>query len=276
MQESEPKEASQQVAQQVLQKIPQQIPQQIGLILIGDELLNGSRQDKHMTQAIKLLKDRGMVLNWVRIIGDSEAEIVATLEQTIPTNDLVFSFGGIGATPDDLTRASAAKAFKQKLLAHPEAKALIENRFGDDAYPHRIRMSELPEKASIIPNPINQVPGFKVEHHHFVPGFPDMAWPMIEWVLDTYYTDSFNETPNIEWRWDILGVPESDLMDMMTELLAAFTGVSLSSLPSTKQRGGLIDFGLKGQQQDVEQAAKWLEAYLAKMKIEYKFRSTYG
>ena len=261
-----------QAGQQVLQKIVQQT----GLILIGDELLNGSRQDKHMAKAIELLKVRGMILNWVRIIGDSEAEIVATLKQTIPTNDLVFSFGGIGATPDDLTRASAAKAFKQKLISHPEAQALIKNRFGDKAYPHRIRMSELPEKASIIPNPVNQVPGFKVEHHHFVPGFPDMAWPMIEWVLDSYYTDSFNESPNIEWRWDILGVPESDLMDMMTELLETFSTISLSSLPSTKQRGGLIDFGLKGQQQDVEQAAKWLEARLDKMKIQYKFRSTHG
>jgi len=250
--------------------------QQTGLILIGDELLNGSRQDKHMAKAIELLKDRGMTLNWVRIIGDTEAEIVATLKQTIPTNDLVFSFGGIGATPDDLTRASAAKAFKQKLVTHPEAKALIENRFGEDAYPHRIRMSELPEQASIIPNPVNQVPGFKVEHHHFVPGFPDMAWPMIEWALDTYYSDSFNESPNIEWRWDILGVPESDLMDMMDEILSKFPSISLSSLPSTKYRGGLIDFGLKGQQQDIELAAKWLEARLDTMGILYKFRSAHG
>jgi len=257
-----------------MQKLKPNKTQQIGLILIGDELLNGSRQDKHMAKAIELLHNRGMTLNWVRMIGDTEAEIVATLKQTIPTSDLVFSFGGIGATPDDLTRASAAKAFKQALVTHPEAKALIENRFGKDAYPHRIRMSELPEQASIIPNPINQVPGFKVEHHHFVPGFPDMAWPMIEWALDTYYSDQFDQSPNIEWRWDILGVSESNLMDMMDELLVKFPMISLSSLPSTKQRGKLIDFGLKGQKSDIEIAAKWLESYLDKMKIQYKFRST--
>jgi len=250
--------------------------QQIGLILIGDELLNGSRQDKHMAKAIELLKARGMLLNWVRVIGDSEAEIIATLKQTIPTNDLVFSFGGIGATPDDLTRASAAKAFEQKLIQHPEAKRLIENRFGDDAYPHRIQMSNLPENATIIPNSINQVPGFKVEHHHFVPGFPNMAWPMIEWVLDTYYSDSFNESPNTEWRWDILGVPESTLMDMMTEILEEFPEISLSSLPSTKQRGGLIDFGLKGQEANIQEAAKWLEKRLDDMNINYKFRPANG
>ena len=246
--------------------------QQIGLILIGDELLNGSRQDKHMAKAIELLKARGMLLNWVRVIGDSEAEIIATLKQTILTNDLVFSFGGIGATPDDLTRASAAKAFGQNFIRHPEAQALIENRFGADAYPHRIQMSDLPEKSSIIPNPVNQVPGFKVEHHHFVPGFPNMAWPMIEWVLDTYYSDNFNESPNTEWRWDILGVPESSLMDTMNEVLEKFPEISLSSLPSTKQRGELIDFGLKGQKTNIKDAAKWLEGHLDDMHIKYKFR----
>jgi len=246
--------------------------QRVGLILIGDELLNGARQDKHMAKAIELLSTRGMSLNWVRVIGDTEAEIVDTLKQTIPTGDLVFSFGGIGATPDDLTRASAANAFGLELTRHPEAKAIIEDKFGEKAYPNRILMSDLPEGALLIPNSINRVPGFKVEHHHFVPGFPNMSWPMIEWVLDTHYPHLFNEHPNVEWRWDILGVAESSVLDMMNELLATFPDVGLSSLPSTERRGDLIDFGLKGQQDDVATAAKWLEKSLDEMSINYNFR----
>ncbi len=246
--------------------------QPVGLILIGDELLNGSRQDKHMAKAINLLKTRGMNLNWVRIIGDSPQEIVSTLKQTLASNDLVFSFGGIGATPDDLTRASAAEAFGLALTRHEEAQSLIEERFGQDAYPHRILMSDLPEGALLIPNPVNQVPGFKLEHHHFVPGFPDMAWPMIEWVLDTFYTHLFNQHPHVEWRWDILGVPESALLDTMNKLLSVFSGIRLSSLPSTIHRGDLIDFGLKGSQEDVAKAAQWLEARLKKSNIQFKFR----
>lgn len=246
--------------------------QQVGIILIGDELLNGSRQDKHMQKVIIILKERGMNLSWVRIIGDTEEEITTNLGQTIPTEDVVFSFGGIGATPDDLTRASAAKAFGVELTRHPEAKAIIEDQFGESAYPNRILMSELPANASLIPNPINRVPGFKVEHHHFVPGFPDMSWPMIEWVLETHYQYLFNEHPDVEWRWDILGTPESKLLDMMNELLATFQQVRLSSLPSTVRRGDLIDFGLKGQHADVKVASKWLENRLDDMKIEYTFR----
>ncbi len=250
------------------------IGQNVGLILIGDELLNDSRQDKHMAKAIDLLQARGMSLNWVRVIGDTRQEIVDTLQQTSATSDLVFSFGGIGATPDDQTRAAAAEAFGRDLIRHPEAQAIIEKQFGERAYPNRILMSDLAENAEIIPNPINQVPGFKIDHHHFVPGFPNMAWPMIEWVLDTHYSHLFNDNPDVEWRWDILGVAESSLLNMMNELLDTFTQVGLSSLPSTVNRGDLIDFGLKGQQKEVEKAANWLEKQLDDMSIAYKFRQT--
>lgn len=246
--------------------------QQVGLILIGDELLNGSRQDKHMPKAIELLKARGMSLSWVRIIGDTEKEIVDTLKQTIPTNDLVFSFGGIGATPDDVTRASAARAFGRQLTRHPEAQVLIENQFGEKAYPNRILMADLPEGAGLIPNTINKIPGFKVEDHHFVPGFPDMSWPMLEWVLETHYQHLFNKHPDVEWRWDILNVPESTLLDSMNMLIEQFPKVRLSSLPSTIKRGELIDFGLKGQKESVEEATIWLEERLKGMKIAFKFR----
>ncbi len=246
--------------------------QQFGIILIGDELLNGSRQDKHMAKVIELLKARGLALSWVRIIGDTEDEIVGTLQQTIPTNDVVFSFGGIGATPDDLTRASAARAFGVKLERHAEAQAIIEDQFGERAYPNRILMSDFPVGASLIPNSINRVPGFKVVHHHFVPGFPNMSWPMLEWVLDTHYSHLFNEHPDVDVRWDILGVPESTLLDMMNTLLATFPEVRLSSLPNTQRRGELIDFGLKGRQVKVDEAGQWLENQLDAMNIAYKYR----
>jgi len=190
----------------------------VGLVLIGDELLNGSRQDKHMAKTIEILKQRGMKLGWVRIVADEIEALVQTFKETMPTNDIVFSFGGIGATPDDLTRQCAALATGVKLVKHPEAVKLIEDKFGERAYPNRILMSELPEGAGIIPNPINQVPGFSLKNHHFVPGFPSMSWPMIEWVLDTHYPHLFDDDPDVDWRWKLVGAIESDLLDMMNHL----------------------------------------------------------
>jgi molybdopterin-biosynthesis enzyme MoeA-like protein len=243
----------------------------VGLILIGDELLNGSRQDKHMASVIGFLKKRGMMLSWVRMLGDDREQLIKTLRETMQTPDLVFSCGGIGATPDDLTRECAAMAADVPLAQHSEAKQLIENKFGEAAYPNRILMSELPQNSVIIPNPVNQVPGFSVNHHHFVPGFPDMAWPMIEWVLDSYYKEYFQSSVETEIRWDICNTPESELLDVMNALLKCFPGVRLSSLPSTANRS-LIDFGLKGNADDLKQAAHWLEKHLRQHGVNFKRR----
>lgn len=231
----------------------------VGLILIGDELLSGLRQDKHLPQVLAFLKARGLALAWIRMVGDDWDLLLQTLRETFASQEIVFSFGGIGATPDDLTRQAAAEVAGVPLTRHPEAVALIEERFGAEAYPNRIRMSELPEGCSLIPNPINRMPGFKVADHHFVPGFPNMAWPMVEWVLDTHYAAHFDLTPPVEHRWLLREVLESELIPMMEELLKTFPTVRLSSLPSTVERR-IIDFGLKGKLAPVQAAGAWFEA----------------
>lgn len=233
----------------------------VGLILVGDELLSGLRQDKHLSAVLGFLQQRGLPLAWVRMVGDDWPLLVQTLRETLQSDAIVFSFGGIGATPDDLTRQAAAAAAGVRLLRHPQAVALIEQRFGAAAYPNRIRMAELPDGATLIPNPVNQIPGFKLNHHHFVPGFPDMAWPMVQWVLDTYYRPHFNPEPPVEWRWLLRQVQESELIPLMETLLQTFPAVRLSSLPSTAERR-TIDFGLKGKLVDVQAAAAWLETRL--------------
>lgn len=239
----------------------------VGLILIGDELLDGSRQDKHMSKVIDMLKARGLSLAWVRMVGDDPDLLVSTFRETLQTNDIVFSFGGIGATPDDLTRACAAEALGVPLFRHPQLVALIEAQYGERAYPQRIRMSEIPDGSTLIPNPINRIAGFKLQHHHFVPGFPTMSWPMIEWVLDTHYPHCHDSEPRIDQRWLLQNVPESDLIPMMEELLRTFPKVRLSSLPSTENRLQ-IDFGLKGKRAYVCEAAEWFEAFTVQQNID--------
>ncbi|PID49885.1 MAG: competence/damage-inducible protein A [Proteobacteria bacterium] len=239
----------------------------VGIILIGDELLNGSRQDKHLPKVIELLNTCGLPLAWVRMVGDDYTLLIHTFKESFKTSDIVFSFGGIGATPDDLTRTCVADALGLKLYRHPQLTALLKERFGTAAYPNRIRMAELPDGASLIPNPINQIAGFKLLNHHFVPGFPNMAWPMIEWSLKTYYSHLFDPEPAIDQRWLLENVPESELIPMMEELLKNFPDVRLSSLPSTDKRLQ-IDFGLKGKRAAVQQAANWFEQQMQAAHID--------
>ncbi|CAA6820695.1 MAG: Competence/damage-inducible protein A [uncultured Thiotrichaceae bacterium] len=239
-----------------------------GLILIGDELLNGYRQDKHLSAVIERLQAKNLSLSWVKMIGDDHEMLVNTFKDSFSSDDVVFSFGGIGATPDDLTRACVAEACDVPLQLHEEAQSLIEDQFGEASYPNRILMAELPKGARLIPNSINQIPGFSVKQHHFVPGFPNMAWPMIEWLLENEYSALSGEVVVLERRWFINGQVESNLLPMMNELLHLHQGVKLSSLPNTEKRH-VIDFGIKGEKNMLENASRWLEDYFVKNNIDH-------
>jgi molybdopterin-biosynthesis enzyme MoeA-like protein len=246
-----------------------------GVIIIGDEILSGRRVDKHLPKVIQLLSARGLSLSWAEYIGDDPERITATLRRTFASGDIVFSTGGIGATPDDHTRQCAAAALAVPLELHPEAKALIQERIRDmhpssSSAPvdfntpdnlHRLNMGTYPRGASIIPNGYNKIPGFSVGDHHFVPGFPVMAWPMIEWVLDTKYQHLHHSTPHAEKSLLVFELPESTLTPLMEKIEHDFPGVRVFSLPSVgdAERGGIyarrhIDLGVKGEPEAVAAA----------------------
>ena len=111
------------------------IEQGIGVIVIGDELLTGKRQDKHFPQVVRMLGKRGLELAWARFLGDDPELITRSLRETLAAGDIVFSFGGIGATPDDRTRQCAAEALGVGLALHPEGVAELrseERRVGKE------------------------------------------------------------------------------------------------------------------------------------------------
>lgn len=223
----------------------------IGLLIIGDEVLSGKRQDKHLAQANSLLQPRGLCLSWVKIVGDEPDFLVKTLQESFATDTVVFSFGGIGATPDDRTRQSAALALGLPIERHPEAVAEIEAQFGKDAYPQRIHMAEYPKGAEIIPNFYNRVPGFSIQNHHFMPGFPMMAKPMMEWVLNHYYS-AFYQNPTIEKGIKIFNGQESEWVVFMEQFEKQFPQLRLFSLPSIRaDESRTIDLGVEGLEPDV-------------------------
>jgi molybdopterin-biosynthesis enzyme MoeA-like protein len=233
----------------------------IGLIIIGDEILSGKRQDKHLAKVIELLSARGLALAWARYVGDDRARITEALAHAFASGDLVFSCGGIGATPDDHTRQCAAAALGVPLELHPEARALIEQRMRDVAAEQgtpfepgradnvqRLQMGMFPQGAQIIPNPYNKIPGFFVRDVHFVPGFPVMAWPMVEWVLDTRYRHLHGGQRQQERSVIVFDAMEATLTPVMEDVERRFAGVKVFSLPSVDhpQYGRHIELGVKG------------------------------
>lgn len=238
----------------------------VGLIIIGDEILSGRRRDRHLPFANQALAAYQLALSWVRILSDERELLTLNLRQSAATEDLVFSFGGIGATPDDLTRACAAEAFERPLERHPDAVALIEARFGANAYPQRIRMAELPRGCGLIPNPYNNIPGFIVERHHFLPGFPMMAHPMLEWVLENHYADRKSSDYCETSIW-LKGVQESALIELMEQLCQEHPSVKLFSLPRIEGEQRALELGVKGASAEVTAAMAWLRKRLSERDI---------
>jgi molybdopterin-biosynthesis enzyme MoeA-like protein len=248
-----------------------------GLIIVGDEILSGKRLDKHLPKVIELLAARGMALAWARYVGDDPVRITADLVHAFASGDAVFSCGGIGATPDDHTRQCAAAALGVPLALHPEARELIMQRVrsmaaeqglsADPEHPdtlRRLEMGVFPQGAQIIANPFNKIPGFSVGEVHFVPGFPVMAHPMIESLLDGRYAALHGQHAQHERSVIVFGAMEASLTPLMVEIEAKFAGVKVFSLPSVDhpQWGRHIELGVKGGATQVGEAYAHLLAGL--------------
>ena len=269
------------------------LPTDIGVIIVGDEILSGKRQDKHLAKIIELLRVRGLALSWARYVGDDRPRITEALQDAFASGNLVFSCGGIGATPDDHTRQCAAAAAGLDLVLHPQAKALILERMRDVAAEqgqpfdperpdnlHRLNMGVFPEGAQIIPNPYNKIAGFSLGHVHFVPGFPVMAWPMIEWVLDSHYAGYAGYADDVACADDaalhrrvrpvelsviVYGAMEAALTPLMEDIEARFDGIKVFSLPSVDHpvHGRHIELGVKGRGNPAEAYAALRAGLLA-------------
>ena len=243
-----------------------------GALIIGDEILVGKRQDKHFSVLVAALAKRGLRLAFCEYLADDPPRLTEVHARTFASGDVVFSYGGIGATPDDHTRQCAASALDVPLVLHPQAEAEIRGRFGAETTPQRLKMGEFPAGSEIIPNPVNRVPGFSIRNHHFVPGFPQMAWPMVEWVLDERYRHLHNTHALREESIFVFEAGESMLSDLMYGIEAKWKKLKLFSLPTMGKDGsrGHIELGVRGDPAEVQAAMQEIRADIDRRGHPYK------
>lgn len=247
-----------------------------GAIIIGDEILSGKRVDKHFAKITELLAARGLRLAWAEYLGDERSRIAATLKRSFAAGDIVFSFGGIGNTPDDQTRQAAAEALGVDLVLHPDAEREIRARFGGEVNATRLLLGTFPRGVDIVPNPFNRIPGFRVRDHHFLPGFPQMAHPMAAWALDTFYADQFNRNPMVDKAFLLTGpnAYESALLDLMERIVAEYPALRLFSLPSVGEDGQRrhLELGVEGEAALVDQAMEAIRQEVERRAIAWRWR----
>lgn len=244
----------------------EKLPAAIGLLIIGDEILSGRHLDKHLTHVIEALDAHHLKLAWSETIGDDPARITATLKRLFATGDLIFSTGGIGATPDDHTRQCAAAALGVPVVGHAEAQRLIAEhtrsvalKKGEPWEPERadnlqrLKMGEFPQGAQLVPNPYNQIAGFWCRgpggaRVYFVPGFPVMAWPMIDWAIEREIAAGLGGSAWLERSVIVYGSGEAVLTPVLERIERDYPGITVFSLPSVDDAtyGVHIDLGVKG------------------------------
>lgn len=248
-----------------------------GAIIIGDEILSGKRQDKHFAKIVEMLAVRGLSLSWVEYLGDDRERLAATFKRTMASGDVVFSCGGIGNTPDDHTRQAVAAALGVELALHPEGFEELKVRFANEEITEQRKLLvTFPQGVNILPNPFNRIPGFVVNDHFFVPGFPQMAHPMIEWALDTFYKAHFQPVADkVEKAFLLTGANayESALLDLMERIVAAYPALRLFSLPSLQgQERKHLELGVEGAPALVDRAMEEIRVEVEKRGITWVWR----
>lgn len=224
-------------------------------VIIGTEILNGRRVDKHFDYVRQALQKRGHELYASLTIKDEETLIASTFELVrSDPNAVMFSFGGIGSTPDDLTREIAARIFTgSPVVRHERFEQDIIDRFGDEAYPHRIHMSDLPENSDLLRNPVNNMSGFFLkERYFFMPGFPEMSHPMVEEALQRFYPEAVRR-----YRKSLKAkTSENTLIHVMKEVPPR---IELSSLPVFVDGHPNVEISVAAA--DEAEAAAWLRRF---------------
>ncbi len=229
-------------------------------VIIGTELLNGRREDSHFKFVNRELRKRGWEQKANFVIKDDPSFMrdVYELIKKDPQS-VMFSFGGIGATPDDYTREVAAEVFRNgKMETNKEALNMILEQFKESAYPHRVKMANLPINSKLLKNPINNVPGFFIdERFFFTPGFPQMAHPMVIEALDRFYPKNRKK----HFCNFIADTSENYLIDIMKQLPKDLEFSSLPKIEGDKKTAEIYiaDY-------DKEKVEKWCRFFKEEMK----------
>ncbi len=241
--------------------------ERLGLVIVGDEILNGRRQDKHFQYTMDLCAEWNAGLAYTLVLPDNLDVLVTHFKWAMAQPYPFFSCGGIGSTPDDVTRQAAAAAAGIELEQNAEARRILIERYGEEATEPRLRMVTFPVGCTLVPNPVNQVPGFGVANGYFLPGFPSMAAPMMRWILENHY-----EVGDEKQRrtMTLPNAREADLADLMDAFVTDYPSVAFSSLPQYTDAGPRVILSISALPAMVEKAYGDLKQRLIRAGVAFE------
>ena len=199
------------------------------MLVIGDEILSGRTKDANMHHLAGKLTEHGIDLKEVRIVSDDAAAIEAAVKALSNSYDHVFTSGGIGPTHDDITADCIARAFDDHIDIRDDARALLATHYarqGHEFNTARQRMARIPDRATLIENPISVAPGFTLENVHVMAGVPSVFEAMVDSILPSLTGGAPLQSHSIR-----IERGEGEIAGPLGKLANEYTDLSFGSYP---------------------------------------------
>ena len=211
------------------------------VITVGNELLEGFTLNTNASFLGQVLSSHGVRVVRMTSVGDRREEIVEALREAMGMADIVLVTGGLGPTPDDLTREAAALAFGRRLVLNEEYRQSLKEKFrewGLDFTSEEERQAFLPEGAVPLPNPVG-ICGFRMEAEgrvaFFFPGVPRELREMVKGSLVPFLQERAGEAV-LSRLFKVFGPTESGVKELLEGFEGDFTLAFLPSFPEIHLR----------------------------------------
>lgn len=230
------------------------------ILTIGNELVCGDVPNTNGSWLARRLEELGLRVTQIAVLPDEVERVAAWVRQEAPAVDVVVVTGGLGGTPDDVTREALAAAFGVPQEAVADLAAELRARFHRDP-DYAARWAELPVGARPLRNPLGGAPGFQMDNVYVLPGLP----AEMEAMFDTVAEELRRGAPIASWR-RTYATTESRIVSVLEQTAARYPGVSIGSYPSFLPDGSRVEVVVKsGDPEELAAAAAWLEAALERV-----------
>lgn len=226
---------------------------------VGNEIVCGDIENTNASWLARRLAALGIEVSLVAAVRDDVEEIAAFLRAEKGCVGIVVVTGGLGGTPDDLTREGVAAAFGVPCVEQPELAEGLRARFAPRGLgEYAARWACLPQGAAPVENPLGGAPGFVLGNVHVLPGLPSEMEAMFE-VL----AERFEGRPIGSWRRRYR-TGEGQIVSVLEEATRLHPKVTVGSYPAFREDGPEVEVVLKSSDvRALSTAADWLESALA-------------
>jgi molybdenum cofactor synthesis domain-containing protein len=234
------------------------VPVRAAILTIGNEVVSGDVLNTNAIWLAQRLESLGVRTVVVASVPDELEPIVEFVRRERGRVEHVLVTGGLGGTPDDITREALAAAFEVGQAEVPELAAELRARY--PRHPdYAARWAQLPAGSRPLTNPHGGAPGFRLDNVWVLPGLP----PEMEAMFDLYAEELRGEQPIASWR-RCYRTRESDIVHLLSGATVRWPKVRIGSYPRFPPEGPEVEIVLKSADAATLAAAvAWLEPQLA-------------